>query len=499
MQLRRKNRSIGDGNILEPGRNCCGIEQAQRAAVLIDADIFFRRLAQAMRSAKRLIWIIGWDFDGSIKLECDGPPLGDFLRSLVEREPELEIRILIWNLATLHTPSASMPLIFGEAWQQHPRIHIKLDHRHPFYASQHQKLIAIDGNIAFGGGMDLTINRWDTQAHEPRDARRTCADGKIYEPVHDVHVMVEGPISRVIANIIRHQWKVAIGEALPEPPDVKAAWPDDLEPDFVDAPVAVSRTLPPWADGDGIREIAALNLDALRAAKHAIYIEAQYFAERHVGSVLRYQLRRADGPEVILLINQISHGGLESWVMGGNRNRIVRRLKRADRFGRLRVVYPVVADGGDNHILVHSKVIAVDDRFIKIGSSNLNRRSLGLDTECDLSIEAGADEKLRGAVARIRDRLLGEHLGVSAERFAEALGDKGGSLIAALDALNHGRRCLRPYSDIAEDGPTSRVFGTYVLDPREPVYIGRMISTAAGRLYSACVSTAAGLVRRRSS
>jgi hypothetical protein len=200
---------------------------------------------------------------------------------------------------------------------------------------------------------------------------------------------------------------------------------------------------------------------------------------------------------VILLINHISHGRLEGWVMGGNRTRIVRRLKRADRFGRLRAVYPVVVDGGDNHILVHSKMIVVDDRFIKIGSSNLNRRSMGLDTECDLSIEAGG-EKIRGTVATIRNRLLAEHLGVSAERFAGMVREKGGSLIAALDALDQGRRRLRPYSDIATDGPTSRVVGTRILDPREPVYIGNLVRTAAGRLYSACVS-ATGLVRRRNS
>jgi hypothetical protein len=78
------------------------------------------------------------------------------------------------------------------------------------------------------------------------------------------------------------------------------------------------------------------------------------------------------------------------------------------------------------------------------------------------------------------------------------VGEKGGSLIAALDALNHGRRRLRPYAEIALDGPTDRVLGTRILDPREPVYLGNLIREAAGRCYSACVS-AAGLIRRRSS
>src|SRR5215204_3851688 len=88
--------------VLKQGRNCFRITRARRAAVLVDASDYYARLEQAFSCAERTILIVGWDFDGRIKLcphheNC--AELGDFLRSLVEARPELEVKILIWSVA----------------------------------------------------------------------------------------------------------------------------------------------------------------------------------------------------------------------------------------------------------------------------------------------------------------------------------------------------------------------------------------------------------------
>jgi phospholipase D1/2 len=95
------------------------------------------------------------------------------------------------------------------------------------------------------------------------------------------------------------------------------------------------------------------------------------------------------------------------------RARLLRRLRAADRFGYLRVYYPTVLKLGDGCINVHSKILVVDDTLVRVGSSNLSNRSMGLDTECDLAIESSDDARIGGAIAHFRDRLLGEHLGVA--------------------------------------------------------------------------------------
>ena len=62
--------------------------------------------------------------------------------------------------------------------------------------------------------------------------------------------------------------------------------------------------------------------------------------------------------------------------------------------------------------MVHSKVMIVDDRLLRIGSANLNNRSMGTDTECDLAIEAQSADRARGDRRRCATRLLADHCGV---------------------------------------------------------------------------------------
>ena len=458
-------------SVLEPGRNCWRVERADRASVLLDAACYFSRLEQAIRSARRSILIIGWDFDGRIRLRPHAgeasPPLGDLLRALVEAHPELEIRILIWSIATLHAPGETLPLLAGAKWQDHPRIHLRLDREHPIYAAHHQKIVCIDDCLSFSGGIDLTVERWDTQRHGADDPVRRNPDGSAYSPVHDLQMVVDGAAAHALAELARSRWRAATSEALePVRPEAQA-WPGNLAPDFVGTPIAIARTAPPWGGSHAIREIAALTLDMLLAARESIYIEAQYFVSFAIGGVLARHLASQDGPDVVIVTSMTLPGTVERFVMGSNRDRLIRGLKRADRFDRLRVYHPVVpAAGAPCPVLIHAKLIIVDDMLLRVGSSNLNNRSGGLDTECDLAIEAG-NEVERRSIGRLRERLLAEHLGVSPETVAQALATAG-SLTRAIDLLNHNARGLRPFGAMATSGPVRPIFGTRLLDPRKP-------------------------------
>ena len=457
--------------ILEAGRNCWCIERAERAAVLIDGACYFSRLEQALRSARRSILIVGWDFDGRIRLRPDAgedsPPLGDLLRSLVEIHFELEVRILIWSIATLHAPGETLPLIAGAKWQEHERIHLRLDREHPIYAAHHQKIVCIDDSLTFAGGIDLTVERWDTPRHGANDPLRLTPDGSPYAPVHDLQMVVDGAAAQAVAELARIRWRNATGEALEPVRAHDELWPPGLEPDFAGAPVAIARTAPQLGDHPQILEVAALIMDMLRVARHSIYIEAQYFVNFAVGDLLARHLARHDGPEIVIVTSKTLPGAFERFVMGSNRDRLIRRMRRADRFDRLRVYHPVVpAEGDVRAVLIHAKLIIVDDVLLRIGSSNLNNRSIGLDTECDLAIEAG-NEVERRSIKQLRARLLGEHLGVEPESVAQALAAEG-SLIRAIEVLNHNARGLRPFEAVSTSGPARPLFGTRLLDPRKP-------------------------------
>jgi phospholipase D1/2 len=92
----------------------------------------------------------------------------------------------------------------------------------------------------------------------------------------------------------------------------------------------------------------------------------------------------------------------------------------------------------------------VDDALARIGSANLANRSLGLDRECDLALEAEGRSDVSLAIARLRTRLVSEHLGVAPERFDAACREHGGSLIRAIEALRHGPRTLAPLEPKSE-------------------------------------------------
>jgi phosphatidylserine/phosphatidylglycerophosphate/cardiolipin synthase-like enzyme len=455
--------------ILVPGRNCWRIAAAGKAAVLVDAANYFAQLDQALRQAQRSILIIGWDFDGRIKLcpdHADCQPLGDLLRSLVEARPELQIHILVWSVAIIHAPGAPMPLLIGAPWQDHERIHVRLDSHHPIYAAHHQKLVCIDDALAFAGGIDLTVRRWDTCGHRAEDPYRANPDGAPYEPVHDIQMIVDGEAAGALAELARNRWHGATGERLRPADNRGGLWPKGLDPDFMNAPVAVARTAPGWSDEPAVAEVAALTGDLLCRARRWLYIEAQYFTPRKVGDLLEKSLAAEKGPEIIVIVTRSSRGVMERWVMGRNRDRLIRRLRRADRHGRLGVFHPVVpARDGDCPVLIHSKIVIVDDEIVRVGSSNLNNRSMGLDTECDLAIEA-SDAPTRCAIARLRERLLAEHLDVTPQAVADAVAADG-SVIRAIAQLNSNPRGLRPF-EIDADGPTRPIAGTWLLDPPRP-------------------------------
>ena len=458
--------------MLREGQNCCGIAEAERASILVDGCNYFSALEDVLRRAKRSIVIVGWDFDGHIRLCADrprdvSPPLGKLLRTLVEENEQLEIRILVWSVAVLHAPSAPTELLIGNDWQDHPRIQLRLDATHPIYGAHHQKIVCVDGAVAFVGGMDLTVDRWDTAEHKPDDQRRHLPNGEPFGPVHDIHMVVDGEAAHAICRLAHTRWAEGTGEVVDFEALPVDLWPTTVPVNFVKPRIGISRTQPEWGERKSAGESWRLTIDMLRAARRSIFIEAQYFTAAAIGDILEERLREPDGPEVVVLVSFSANTLLERKIMGENRNRLVRRLVKADRYGRFRIYSPMVrGKDGDCPILVHSKLIIVDDRLIRIGSSNLNNRSIGLDSELDLTIEARSEAE-SDAIASFRNRLLAEHLDTSPEHVATECAATL-SLSRTIENLNTKPRHLKPIRNLSPKGPTRPVPGTWLFDPKRP-------------------------------
>jgi phosphatidylserine/phosphatidylglycerophosphate/cardiolipin synthase-like enzyme len=458
-----------------PGQTCWRVEASRRMAFLIDAQSYFAAIADAFARAKRRIVIVGWDFDSRIHLrndESDGKSttLGEYLRALVEENPRLDIHILIWRNSLFYANNSDVPLLPFASWWDHPRIHYRLDDRHPVTASHHEKIVTVDDAIAFIGGMDLTDGRWDDKGHQPDNPRRTTAGQVPYGPVHDVHSVLDGDAARALADIARTRWHDATGEVLPpiaaEGEDSGDPWPAIAPAIIGQQSIAISRTRPLYETQAEVREIEAMNAALIASAQRAIYIETQYFALPQVADLLAQQLERESGPEVVVVATLHAQGAIEHYIMADTRDRLFADLQRRDRFGRLRTYYPASCPDPLCDIKIHSKLIIVDDRLLRIGSSNLNARSIGLDTECDICI-AGETATARQGIVRLRHQLLAEHVGVDRPVFDREFA-RTGSLIAAIDSLNTGDRRLMdfPTGETSAEPlvPIGRIF-----DPPRPL------------------------------
>jgi phospholipase D1/2 len=461
-------------SILRPGYNCCAVARAGRVALLIDAQAYFKAFYQAALRAKRSITILGWDFNSQTQLHFDavpegGPPalLGNLLNYLVRRRRGLHINVLNWDYPMVFGADREFPPLYGFGWKPSRRVHLKYDDTHPVAGSQHQKIVLIDDAVAFVGGIDLTVRRWDSSEHCPDDPRRV-AYGKPYPPFHDLMVAVDGEAAQALAEIARERWRLATGARLKQVSVNEDPWPSALEPDLHDIDIGIARTMPPSGETPAVREIERLYLDMIASAQRHIYIENQYFTSPRIATALEKRLAEADGPEIVLVLRLLSHGWLEEATMHVLRTRLIQRLRKADRHGRFRVHYPHIPGLADGCCLdVHSKMMAVDDRQLRIGSANLCNRSMGMDTECDVLIESRGEPQVAALISGFRDRLIAEHLGVQAPAFQEEL-RKTGSLHAAIAALRGEKRTLRELDDVKE-WPEAVVNIAAVADPDEPI------------------------------
>jgi phospholipase D1/2 len=467
-------------SLFKPGRNCCRLAHAQRAALLVDGAAYFRAFAEAALRATRTIVILGWDFHSQTRLHLcqDSVPdlLGDFLNFLADRTPGLRIFILAWDA----------PLGFGRdreprsgssrGWKPHRHIEVHYDSNCPLGGALHQKIVVVDGALAFCGGTDLTLGRWDTPAHAWADCQRTnVGESEPHGPVHDVMLAVDSGAARALQSLATNRWRDATGRRLPVARVATDPWPESLGVMFSDIDVAVARTVPVGAGREAVREVEALYLDMIATARRYIYIENQYFTARTLGDALAARLAEPRGPQIIVVSRLDSAGWLEAPTMEALRTVLLHRLRDADAYGRFSAWYADTP--GQPCCDVHSKLMIVDDEWLRVGSANFANRSMGLDTECDLVLEAGGNPRLRAAIAGARNALLAEHLGVALSdvREAVALTRSVGGAVRAL--ANRTGRTLRRFEQLDEPSPAVIALANGLADPdRPPVPVDELIA-----------------------
>ncbi len=238
--------------ILKPGLNCWRVERARRVAFLVDGQDYFAAVLAALKAARRSVLLLGWGFDPRTRLLPDGFERGDepdeighVLLDLAAARPDIDIRILIWKSALPIEASQGFFPHRARAWFADSTVKFRLDDATPLAGCHHQKVLVIDDKVAFCGGADFGVDRWDTPAHSDRDARRIDPDFASHPPRHEVAMLVDGEAAKALGDLARERWRRASGDVAPAPePCDGDPWPAGVKPDIADTPVAIARTEP---------------------------------------------------------------------------------------------------------------------------------------------------------------------------------------------------------------------------------------------------------------
>ncbi|HEY6724892.1 MAG TPA: phospholipase D-like domain-containing protein [Polyangiaceae bacterium] len=449
--------------ILKSVQNFWCEQSVTAVGLLVDGDDYYRAFYEAARSARKYILLAGWQFDADACLlrgsDAEGATLPvtllKYLDALCERNPELRIYILAWDFHAVFFLEREWMQELRFNWTTNDRLAFLFDSNHAEQGSHHQKFVVIDGTLAFLGGLDLCDHRWDDRCHKDPNPLR-LSRGEPHKPFHDVQAYIVGTeVAAKLNELFTCRWEAAGGEplVLPEPgPELERYEPAGAVP-LAASRVALSRTDPRGSPtrSENCHEICSLYLDAIAAARQLIYIETQYFSSRQVGAALAERLAASDATplNVVLVLNMEAETLKEEIAVGLAQAKVIADLRKAVQGTRHRLgIYYTVpkTEGAAEPVratYIHSKVMIVDDRFLTVGSANLTNRSVGVDTELNLSLETSdPGDALGQSIAQARRNLLAEHLGVSDDQALESA-----DLVAALDDLarrREGRLRIHP-------------------------------------------------------
>jgi phosphatidylserine/phosphatidylglycerophosphate/cardiolipin synthase-like enzyme len=379
-----------------PPRPGCTLE------VLVDGATALPAMAQALRAARSHVHITGWNLAPHFELVRGEHPIaiGPLLAELAER---IDVRVMVWAGSPLPLFHPTRKEVEAQVRQltRDTRIHAFRDPReHPFHC-HHEKTMVIDDEVAFVNGIDMTDQAGDRFDSSDHAARRKLG-------WHDVGTRLEGPVVADVANHFNMRWHEISGERLPPP--------------VVPAPVAgahastvqVVRTVAEDmydAVPRGDFRILEAYVRAIRSAQDYIYLENQFLWSPEIVDELVAKLEAPPAPDfrlVVLLPARANNGQDDT---SGQ----LAVLAGADDTGNPHFLAATIRSrtgGRDDALYVHAKVGIVDDRWLTVGSANLNAHSLLNDTEMNVVTD---DAVLARAT---RERLWAEHLEVGQDELA---------------------------------------------------------------------------------
>jgi cardiolipin synthase len=342
---------------------------------LVNGDEAFPAMLAAIKSAKKTISLSTYIFDND-------PTGGQFAAALGRAVTRgVAVRVLIDSAGARY----SWPSIIHELRRANVPVARFLPSLAPWRVMtlnlrNHRKLLAVDGQIAFTGGMN--IRHGNVLAASPR------------QPVQDLHFRVEGPLVAQLQAAFANDWAFTTGEVLhgetwfPEPRSTGRG--------------VIARVITDGPDAD-FETLRLTLLAALAEAQTSVQILTPYFLP-DPALITALNLAALRGVRVDIVLPAKNNLPFVHWA---SRAMWWQMLERGCRIW----LTPPPFD--------HSKLMIVDGHWVLLGSANWDTRSLRLNFE--LNVECYGREFAHEMTAVLGKKLSGAREVTKAEVDGRAL------------------------------------------------------------------------------
>ena len=398
----------------------------------VDGQETFRLMYEKIHHAKTCVYIANYDLDPALRFvrnsdrpasraghEHEAYPLQDLL---VEKAREgVEVKIIVWEprLVLRLLPGADERGIDGRADEVNvineiaerygisQKLMVRIDSTAPTLTSaHHEKIVIVDNQIGFCGGLDLSRGKWDTSRHDYDNPLRDANS----EPWHDVHVMISGPVVWDLIYHFHQRWAYSESRSAGRARRIRIRSNYNTIGSHGSVQAVALRT---WNELDRQGGIKAWYAAMFRKAKKSIYIENQFpFQNSFATKLLERRLKEERSMKVIIVspMDPNLPGFIGSMIAKMSVNDVNDNLATLRRAGEGRVkTYSLVSQHAAigvkrKQIYVHSKVMVVDDRWMTVGSANIDKNGFRDSSELNLGMESP------GLARELRIRLWQEHL-----------------------------------------------------------------------------------------
>ena len=312
-----------------------------RAQLLLNGDQIFPAMLTAIRGARSSITFANFIYE-------DGPVASDIASALAERcRAGVRVHVLLDAVGSSDMPDEYRSRLtqagcdFARFHSLNPFAIKRINHRN------HRRILVVDGRVGFTGGTGVGA-RW-------------MGDGRQEGHWRQTDVQIEGPVVRLLQAAFVENWRGATGVLLGG---------DEYFPKIEhrgDLRVQSVKSSP----ASGAAEAYLMFLLAIEGARSSIYLTNPYFVP---DDAMADALVRAAGRGV--RVSVITAGTTQ-----GVLDHLVHRASQAH--------YPRVMKAGVKiyeyeQALLHAKTLVVDDRWVSIGSANLDNRSFALNNELNV-------------------------------------------------------------------------------------------------------------------